>query len=67
MSTRQRLRLGDFNHMSQERQPDGSLLVTLTKRGDPHVCKLWVRDLYLPTETVLKQEIIPSLSLDGRG
>lgn len=57
MTVRERLARGDFNTMSQERQPDGSLLVTLTKRGDPHVYRLWVRDLYTPTEQVLKEEI----------
>ena len=57
MAVRERLSKGEFNNMSQERQPDGSLLVTLTKRGDPHIYKLWVRDLYLPTEVVLKEEI----------
>ena len=57
MTIRQRLAQGDFNHMSQERLPDGSLLVILTKRGDRHVYKLWVRDLYKPTEVVIKEEI----------
>ena len=52
MSTREKLRSGDFNNMMQERQPDGSVLVTLTKRGDPHVYKLLVRDLYTPQEVV---------------
>ena len=52
-----RLLTGDFNHMSQERQPDGSVLVTMTKRGDPHVYKMWVRDLYKPSQVVIKEEI----------
>jgi hypothetical protein len=50
---------GDFNHMSQEKQPDGSVLVIMTKRGDNKVYKLWVRDLYQPTEVVIKEEITP--------
>ncbi len=53
-----KLKTGDFNYMSQVKQPDGSLLVTLTKRGDSHVYKLWVRDLYQPTEVVIKEEVI---------
>jgi hypothetical protein len=57
MTVRERLTRGDFNHMSQETQPDGSVLVTMTKRGDNHVYKLWVRDLYKPTEQVIKEEI----------
>jgi hypothetical protein len=48
---------GEFNYMSQVKQPDGSLLVTLTRHGDNHIYKLWVRDLYLPTELVIKEEI----------
>ncbi len=57
MTVRERLTRGDFNYMSQAAQPDGSVLVTLTKRGDNHVYKLWVRDLYQPTEKVIKEEI----------
>ena len=57
MTVRERLARGEFNHMSQMTQPDGSLLVVLTKRGDRHVYKLWVRDLYKPGEQVIKEEI----------
>ena len=56
MTVRERLAKGDFNHMSQAVQPDGSLLVTLTRRGDPRVYKLWVRDLYKPGELVIKEQ-----------
>lgn len=62
MTVRERLKNGDFNDMSQEKQPDGSLLVVMTKRGDDHIYKLWVKDLYEPTEVVIKEEIIPSTS-----
>ena len=44
--------------MQQRPQPDGTLLVILTKRGDPHVYKLTVKDLYKPTEQVIKEETI---------
>lgn len=53
-----KLKTGDFNNMSQEKQPDGSVLVTLTKRGDPHVYRFRVKDLYKPTEQVLSEEVI---------
>lgn len=56
MRVREMLRKGDFNTMLQETQPDGSLLLVLTKRGDRHVYRLWVRDLYKPTEVVIKEE-----------
>ena len=57
MTVRERLAKGDFNYMSQELQPDGSLLVVMTKRGDNHVYKLLVRDLYKPTEQVIREWI----------
>jgi len=57
MTVRERLAKGEFNHMRGEEQPDGSVLVTLTKRGDPHVYRMWVKDLYKPTEVVIKEEI----------
>lgn len=43
--------------MSQLKLPDGSLEITLTRYDDPHVYYLWVRDLYQPTEVVIKEEI----------
>jgi len=48
---------GDFSFMSQEQQPDGSVLITLTKRGDPRIYRLWIKDLYQPTEVVIKEEV----------
>jgi hypothetical protein len=57
MTVRERLRRGEFNDMSQVKQPDGSVLVTLTSRGDPHVYKMWVKGLYTPAEKVIKEEI----------
>lgn len=55
----ERLRTGDFNHMTQQRQLDGSVLITLTKRGDPHVYKMAVRNLYQADEEVLWEESLP--------
>ena len=57
MTVRERLAKGEFNHMSQEHLPDGSVLVTMTKRGDRHVYKIWVKDLYTPSEIVVKEEV----------
>lgn len=57
MTVRERLAQGEFNYMSQEQLPDGSVLVTMTKRGDNHVYKMIVRDLYKPTEKVLKETV----------
>ena len=56
----EKLKLGDFNDMSQEQQPDGSVLVTLTKRGDPHVYRFRVKDLYGENEEVLEHQVIPT-------
>jgi len=56
MTVRERLANGTFNYMSQEAQPDGSLLVTLTKRGDNHVYRMFVLHLYQPNEQVLREE-----------
>jgi len=58
MVVREKLAKGDFNNMSQEPQPDGTLLVTLTKRRDNHVYRMWVKDLYKrKREKVIKEEI----------
>jgi len=56
MTVRERLAKGEFNHMNQQLQPDGSLLVTLTKRGDPHIYRITVLHLYQPDERVLREE-----------
>ncbi len=57
MTVRERLIRGEFNHMSQEQLPGGIVLVTLTKRGDPHVYKMWVTGLYTAAERVVREEI----------
>jgi len=53
-----RLYSGDFNHMSQERQPDGSVIITLSKRGEGRFYRFRVRDLYGPDEEILEEEVI---------
>lgn len=46
----ERLKSGDFNDMSQEQQPDGSVIITLSKRGDGKACKFRVKNLYKADE-----------------
>ena len=48
-----KLYIGDFNTMNQDGQPDGSIVITLVKRGEGKVYRLCVKDLYGPTEKVL--------------
>ena len=57
MRVRNFLANGNFNHSDQARQPDGSFIVTLKKRGDPHVYRMAVRDLYRAAEVVLWEEV----------
>ena len=42
--------------MSQEAQADGSVLVTLSKRGEGKVYRFRVKDLYGENEKVLEEE-----------
>jgi hypothetical protein len=58
MTVRELLTNGDFNSMNQSVQADGSTLCVITRRNDPHVYKLWVKNLYQPNEQVIKEEII---------
>jgi len=53
----QKLLNGDFNDMNQQFFPDGSILVTLTKRGDPHVYRMRVRNLYQANQEVISEEV----------
>ena len=45
-----RLHKGDFNYMGQEQKPDGTVIITLAKDGEPKGCRFRVRDLYGPSE-----------------
>jgi len=53
-----KLKLGDFNDLSQERQEDGSVIVTLSKRGEGKSYRFRVIDLYGEHEEILDEEII---------
>lgn len=50
MNGLEKLHKGAFNDMSQERQPDGSVIITLSKRGEDKVYRFRVKDLYGPNE-----------------
>lgn len=49
---------GDCNDIMQEWQPDGSVVITLTKRGENKTYRFHVEDLYGENEKVLKHEVI---------
>lgn len=53
-----KLKTGDFNNMSQERQPDGSVIITLSKRAEGKTYRFRVKDLYGKNEKVLWEEVI---------
>ncbi len=59
MTVRERLAKGEFNYMESKGLPDGSVLVTLLKRGDPHIYQMAVQDLYQPNEKVLWEKVTP--------
>jgi hypothetical protein len=46
----ERLKSGDFNDMMQKRQPDGSVIITLSKRGEDKPVKFRVKNLYQKNE-----------------
>ena len=52
-----KLRSGDFNTMNQDIQPDSSVIVTLSKRGEPEVYCFQVYTLYGKDEEVLVEAI----------
>ena len=43
--------------MSQEWQPDDTVIITLSKRGEGKVYKFQVKDLYGENEEVLWEEV----------
>lgn len=48
---------GDFNYMGQARQPDGSVIVTLSKRGEGKTYQFKVKDLYGEHEKVQEHKV----------
>ena len=63
MNGRDKLKLGDFNHMSQEKQDDGSILVVLSSRKYPEIYRFKVRNLYQINEKVISNEVFERKSL----
>ena len=53
-----KLYTGDFNDMNQEWQPDGSVIITLSRRGEDKSYRFRVKDLYGENEEVLEHEVI---------
>ncbi len=53
----EKLKSGDFNNMSQELKSDGSVIITLSKRGEGKVYRFRVKDLYGKNEEVLEEEV----------
>lgn len=52
-----KLYTGDFNSMNQEVQPDGSIIITLNKRGEDKTYKFRIKNLYQENEEVMEHEI----------
>jgi hypothetical protein len=50
------LKAGDFNYMSQERQSDDSVVVTVIKRGDKKVYRAKVKNLNTDKQEVISEE-----------
>lgn len=48
---------GEFNTMRQEHQPDGTIIITLSKSGEGKVYRFRVKDLYGKDEEILEHEI----------
>lgn len=64
-----RLKTGNFNEMKQEPQPDGSVVITLHKRGEKRVFKFRVKNLYQENEEILEHEVVevgPPQFIQGR-
>ena len=53
-----KLKTGDFNDMNQDWQDDGSVIITLSKRGEGKTYRFRVKDLYGKHEEVLEEEVI---------
>lgn len=52
-----KLKTGNFNSMNQERQEDGSIIITLSKRGEGKIYRFCIKDLYGENEEVLWEEV----------
>lgn len=48
-----KFKAGDFNVLNVKEQPDGSVIIILSKRSEDKVYRFRVRNLYQPDEEVL--------------
>lgn len=55
-----RLYNGDFQSMEQNWQPDGSVIITLSKDNEDKIYRFRVKDLYGEHEQVIEHEVIPT-------
>ena len=62
----EKLKAGDFNVMQQESQSDGSVIVTLSKRGENKTYRFTVKNLYGEAEEVLPEEVIEEGNKGGK-
>ncbi len=53
-----KLKSGEFNHMIQDWQTDGSVIITLSRTGKKEKYRFKVKDLYRPTEQLISEEVI---------
>jgi len=53
-----RLYSGDYNYLSQEWQPDGTVIVTVSGGRSGQVHRMHIRDLWGEDEEVLTEEIV---------
>jgi len=54
MKALERYHRGDFNDINQKWLPDGSVILTLHKRGQKTYHKIRVKNLYQPNEEVVR-------------
>jgi hypothetical protein len=54
----EKLKAGDFTTRQDDHQDDGSVIITLSKRGVKGKYRFRVRDLYGPAEEILEEEVI---------
>jgi len=53
----EKLKSGDWNSCCQEEQADGTIIITLSKRGEGKTHRFKVKHLYQKKEKVLWEEI----------
>jgi len=54
----EKLKSGDFHVMTQKEMPDGSILVTLSKREENETHEFVVKNLYKKNEKILSEKTL---------